>query len=411
MKRRVVVTGLGAVTPLGLDWKSFWEGLIQGRSGVGEITLMDTTDYPVHIAAEVKGFDPEQYMERKEARQMDRFAQLGVAAAGQAVADSGLDLDRIDREKVGVIIGSGIGGIKTLFDQMKVLVERGPGRVRPFLVPMMIPDMAAGQVSIRFGFKGPNQSAVSACASANHSIGDAFKWIERGDCEVMVAGGAEGAISEPALSGFCAARALSTRNEEPQRASRPFDVGRDGFVMGEGAGILVLESLEHAQARGAHIYAELIGYGSSGDAYDVVAPHPQGEGAYRAMAMALRDAGLKPAEIDYINAHGTSTQAGDIAETLAIKRLLGEDGRACVSSTKSMTGHLLGAAGGVEAIAAVLALHDGIVPPTINLEEQDPHCDLDCVPNVARRGEFRVALSNAFGFGGHNAVLAFRRFE
>ncbi|MGE5507916.1 MAG: beta-ketoacyl-ACP synthase II [Chitinophagales bacterium] len=411
MKRRVVITGLGAITPLGKDWKTFWQGLLQGQSGVGVITLMDTTNYPVHIAAEVQDFDPEQYMDRKEARQMDRFAQFAVAAALQAVADSGLDLEKVDKEKVGVIIGSGIGGIKTLFDQMKTLIERGPSRVRPFLVPMMIPDIAAGQVSIRFGFKGPNQAAVSACASANHAIGDAFKWIQRGECEVMVAGGTESAISEPALAGFCAARALSTRNDEPKRASRPFDQGRDGFVMGEGAGILILESLEHAQARGAHIYAEIVGYGSSGDAYDVVAPHPEGDGAYRAMAMALRDGDLRPEEVDYINAHGTSTQAGDIAETLAIRRVLGGAGHACVSSTKSMTGHLLGAAGGIEAIASIMALHDGIVPPTINLENQDPECDLDYVPNVARRGDFRVALSNSFGFGGHNAVLAFRKFE
>ncbi|MDI6870319.1 MAG: beta-ketoacyl-ACP synthase II [Bacillota bacterium] len=410
MKHRVVVTGLGPVTPLGLGRKVFWEALVGGKSGVGPITLMDTSDYPVHIAAEVKDFQPEQFLERREARHMDRFTQFAVAAAQLALDDSGLKLDRLDRERAGVLIGAGIGGIQTLYEQMRVLLERGPGRISPYLVPMMILDMAAGQVSIRFGFKGPNSAAVSACASASHAIGEAFKWIQRGECDVMVTGGAEAAISPPALAGFCAAHSLSTRNAEPERASRPFDRDRDGFVMGEGAGILILESLEHARARQARIYAEIIGYGSTGDAYNVVAPEPNGDGAYRAMAMALRDAGLSAAEVDYINAHGTATQVGDVAETLAIKRLLGGESRACVSSTKSMTGHLLGAAGGVEAIATVLTLYEGVAPPTINLENQDPACDLDCVPNVARWGDFRVALSNSFGFGGHNAVLAFRRW-
>ncbi|MGE5552371.1 MAG: beta-ketoacyl-ACP synthase II [Betaproteobacteria bacterium] len=410
MKQRVVVTGLGAVTPLGIGVQAFWEALTAGKSGAGPITLMDTSDYPVHIAAEVKGFEPERFLERKEARHMDRFAQFAVAAAQLALEDSGLNLENIDRERAGVVIGAGIGGIQTLHDQLKLLWERGPGRVSPYLVPMMILDMAAGQVSIRFGLKGPNSAAVSACASANHAIGDAFKWIQRGECDVMITGGAEAAISPPALAGFCAAQALSTRNSEPERASRPFDRDRDGFVMGEGAGILVLEGEEHARARGARIYAEIVGYGSTGDAYNIVAPEPHGEGAYRAMAMALRDAGLSPSEVDYINAHGTSTQAGDVAETLAIKRLLGNSPRVCVSSTKSMTGHLLGAAGGVEAIASVLTLYEGVAPPTINLENPDPECDLDYVPNVARRGDFRVALSNSFGFGGHNAVLAFRKW-
>lgn len=412
MERRVVVTGVGPVTPLGSGRDRFWQALLAGQSGVGPITLMDTTDYPVHIAAEVRDFSPEQYLDRKEARHMDRFTQLAVAAAQLALDDAGLDLDQTDRERAGVLIGSGIGGIQTLYEQMKALLERGPGRVSPYLVPMMILDMAAGQVSIRFGLKGPNSAAVSACASGNHAIGDAFKWIQRGQCEVMVTGGAEAAISTPALAGFSAAHALSTRNDEPERASRPFDRDRDGFVMGEGAGILVLESLEHARRRGARVYAEIVGYGSTGDACNVVAPEPNGEGACRAMAMALRDAGVTPAEVDYINAHGTSTQAGDVAETLAIKRLLGEAARkTAVSSTKSMTGHLLGAAGGVEAIATVLTLREGIAPPTINLEHEDPACDLDYLPNQARRGDYRVALSNSFGFGGHNAVLAFRRYE
>lgn len=411
MKRRVVVTGLGPVTPLGIGLSEFWQGLVDGRSGVGEITLMDTSDYPVHIAAEVKEFQPDKFLDRKEARHMDRFTQFAVVAAQLALEGSGLDLEQVDPERAGVLVGAGIGGIQTLFEQTKALLERGPGRVSPFLVPMMIPDMAAGQISIRFGFKGPNQAAVSACASANHAIGDAFKWIQYGKCDLMVTGGAEAAISPPALAGFSAAHALSARNDEPERASRPFDRERDGFVMGEGAGILILESLDHAIQRGATIYAEVVGYGSTGDAYNVVAPEPNGDGAFRAMRMALEDAGLTPDAVDYINAHGTSTPAGDIAETLAIKRLLGEASKACVSSTKSMTGHLLGAAGGIEAIAAVMALKEGIVPPTINLEYPDPQCDLDYVPGKARRGDFRVALSNSFGFGGHNAVLAFRRWE
>jgi 3-oxoacyl-[acyl-carrier-protein] synthase II len=410
MEQRVVVTGLGAVTPLGIGARTFWEALVAGKSGVGPITLLDTSDYPVHIAAEVRDFQPERFLERKELRHLDRFTQFAVAAAHLALEDSGLKLDQIDRERAGVLIGSGIGGIQTLFEQMKVLLARGPGRISPYLVPMMILDMAAGQVSIRFGLKGPNQAAVSACASANQAIGDAFKWIQRGQCEVMVTGGTEAAISPPALAGFCAAHALSTRNEEPERASRPFDRERDGFVLGEGAGILVLERLEHARARGARIYAEIVGYGSSGDAYNVVAPEPNGEGAYRAMKMALRDAGASPAEVDYLNAHGTSTPAGDVAETVAIKRLMAGTSGACVSSTKSMTGHLLGAAGGVEAIATVLTLFEGIAPPTINLEHPDPDCDLDYVPHAARRGDFRLALSNSFGFGGHNVVLAFRKW-
>lgn len=410
MKRRVVVTGLGPVTPVGVGREQFWEALTAGRSGVGPITLMDSSEYPVHIAAEVKDFRPEEFVERRELRHMDRFTQLAMVAAELALRDARLRPEEVDPTRAGVLIGAGIGGIQTLYDQIKLLLERGPGRVSPFLVPMMIPDMAAGQVSIRYGFKGPNQAVVSACASGSHAIGDAFKWIQRGECDVMLTGGAEAAISPPALSGFCAAHALSTRNDEPERASRPFDRERDGFVMGEGAGLLVLESLEHAEGRGARIYAEIVGYGSTGDACNMVAPEPNGDGAYRAMAMALRDAGLRPEEVDYVNAHGTSTQAGDVAETLALKRLLGEKPKACVSSTKSMTGHLLGAAGGVEAIAAVLTLVEGVAPPTINLENPDPACDLDYVPNVARPGAYRVALSNSFGFGGHNAVLAFQRW-
>lgn len=411
MEHRVVITGMGAVTPLGTGKDAFWQGLTAGRSGVGVITQMDTTDYPVHIAAEVKDFEPERFLERKEARRLDRFTQFAIAATQEALTDSGLELEKVDKTRVGVIIGAGIGGIHTFYEQVKALIERGPGRVSPFFIPMMIPDMASGQVSIRYGFQGPNQAAVSACASANHAIGDAARWIQRGTCDAMVTGGAEAAISPPGLAGFSSATALSTRNDEPERASRPFDRDRDGFVMGEGAGILVLESLDRAQARGARIYAELVGYGSTGDAHNVVAPEPNGDGAYRAMVMALKDAGLSPSDVNYINAHGTSTKPGDIAETIAIKRLLGEaQDRVAVSSTKSMTGHLLGAAGGVEAIATVLALHEGVLPPTINLENPDPECDLDYVPNVARKGEYRVALSNSFGFGGHNAVLAFRRW-
>lgn len=411
-ERRVVITGMGTLTPIGIGLRPFWEALVAGKSGVGQITLFDASGLDTRIAAEVKGFDPSEYMEKKEVRRMDRYAQMAVAAAAMAIQDAKLDLDSIDRERIGCWIGSGVGGIQTLEGQARTLVERGPSRISPFFVPMMIANMASGQVSIMFGLKGPNACTVTACASGAHSIGDAFRIVQRGDADIMVAGGAEAGVSLLAMAGFCAARALSRRNDEPERASRPFDAERDGFVMGEGAGILVLESLESALSRGAHIYAELVGYGATADAYHITAPAPEGAGAAKAIRLALEDGGIEPHEVDYINAHGTSTELNDYYETLAIKAALGEAAeKVAVSSTKSMTGHLLGAAGGVEAIASVMAIHEGIIPPTINYENPDPRCDLDYVPNEARHQPVRVALSNSFGFGGHNAVLAFKRYE
>ncbi|NLN26751.1 MAG: beta-ketoacyl-ACP synthase II [Firmicutes bacterium] len=411
-ERRVVITGMGTLTPIGIGLKAFWEALVAGKSGVGYITQFDASGLDTRIAAEVKGFDPTEYMEKKEVRRMDRYAQMAVAAATMAIQDAKLDLDSVDRERIGCWIGSGVGGIHTLEEQARTLVERGPDRISPFFVPMMIANMASGQVSIMFGLKGPNACTVTACASGAHSIGDAFRIVQRGDADIMLAGGAEAGVSLLSMAGFCAAKALSRRNDEPERASRPFDADRDGFVMGEGAGILILESLESALDRGARIYAELVGYGATADAYHITAPAPGGEGAAQAIRLALQDAGLEPHEVDYINAHGTSTELNDYYETLAIKAALGEAAEnVAVSSTKSMTGHLLGAAGGVEAIATVMAIQEGIIPPTINYEKPDPRCDLDYVPNVARRKEVRVALSNSFGFGGHNAVLAFKRYD
>ncbi len=413
MRRRVVVTGMGAITPIGTGLEAFWDGLVAGRSGVGPITQFDASEFETRIAAEVHDFDPTAYMDRKEARRMDRFAQFAVAATALALKDAGLDgLQGVDPERVGVLIGSGIGGIKTLEEQARILVEKGPRRVSPFLVPMMIPDIASGQVSILFGAKGHNACSVAACASGANSIGDAFRVIQSGMADVMITGGTEAAITPLAMAGFCAAGALSTRNEEPEKASRPFDKERDGFVMGEGAGILILEALESARRRGARIYAELVGYASTGDAYHITAPDPTGEGAARAMRMALADAGVKPEEVGYINAHGTSTQYNDKFETLSIKLVFGEHAhRIPVSSNKSMVGHLLGAAGGVEAIATALALYHGVLPPTINYEHPDPECDLDYIPNEARHQQVEVAISNSFGFGGHNAVLVFRRYR
>ncbi|MCL6598800.1 MAG: beta-ketoacyl-ACP synthase II [Alicyclobacillus macrosporangiidus] len=412
MKRRVVITGLGVVTPIGSDVPTFWRNLVEGRSGVSMIDAFDVSDYPTKFAAVVRDFNPEQYIDKKELRRLDRFTQFAIAAARQAVADAGLEIHEENAERVGVYIGSGIGGIHTLLENYRTLLDRGPRRVSPFVVPMMIANMASGQVSILLGAKGPNSTAVTACATGTHAIGDAFKIIERGDADVMIAGGSEAAIVDLALAGFCNAKALSTRNDAPEKASRPFDKDRDGFVMGEGAGILVLESLEHALQRGARVRAEIVGYGMSGDAYHVTAPHPEGDGAYRAMAAALRDAGIQPEDVDYINAHGTSTDVGDVHETLAIKRLFGDHAkRLAVSSNKSMIGHLLGAAGGVEAVATVKTIEDGILPPTINYETPDPECDLDYVPNVARPAQVRYALSNSFGFGGHNAVIVLSRYQ
>jgi len=409
-KRRVVVTGLGVITSLGLTVQDFWQNLLDGKSGVSPITSFDVSAYSTRIAAEIRDFDASNYMERKEARRMDRFAQFAVAAARCAVEHSGLQIEGEVAERVGVLIGSGIGGIRTIEDQHRVLLERGPDRISPFLIPMLIGDMASGQVSILFGAKGPNSAVVTACATGTHAIGDAAHIILRGDADAMIAGGAEAGISALGLGGFCAARALSTRNDDPEGASRPFDADRDGFVMGEGAGVVVLEELEFARARGAVPIAEVVGYGMTGDAYHVTQPAPGGEGAARAMRMALRSAGLAPEDIQYINAHGTSTLANDRLETAAVRIVFGQHAeRLAVSSTKSMTGHLLGAAGAVEAIACCLALRDQVAPPTINYTTPDPECDLDYVPNAARRMPIQCAMSNSLGFGGHNATLIFAR--
>ncbi|KRW92368.1 3-oxoacyl-ACP synthase [Alicyclobacillus tengchongensis] len=411
MTRRVVVTGLGVVSPVGNDVPTFWDSLLSGKSGIREIDRFDTSDYPCKIAGLVNDFDPERYIDKKELRHMDMFTQYALYAAHEAVAHAGLVITDENRDRIGVYIGSGIGGIGTTLSNYRILLERGPKRVSPFLVPMMISDMATGQVSIEFGVRGPNSSPVSACATGSNAIGDAFKIIQRGAADVMIAGGAEAAVVDIALAGFSNMKALSLRNDEPTRASRPFDKDRDGFVMGEGAGILILESLESAQARGAHILAEIVGYGMSGDAYHVTAPDPNGDGAYRVMKAALEDAGLQTTDIDYINAHGTSTEFNDRIETLAVKRLFGDHAyKLAMSSIKSMTGHLLGAAGGVEAVACVKTLQEGMIPPTTNYETPDPECDLDYVPNVARKSDVKVVMSNSFGFGGHNASLIFRKY-
>lgn len=411
MKQRVVVTGMGVVTSLGSDLPTFWSNLLEGKSGISVIEAFDTTEYTTKIAAEIKDFDPAVYMDKKESRKMDRFVQFGVAASKLAISDAGLVIgENADPERVGVVVGSGIGGLGTWEEQHTVLMEKGPRRVSPFFIPMMIANMASGQVSMVTGAKGPNSAAVSACATGTHSIGDSFKMIQRGDADVMICGGAEATIRPIGMAGFCAMRAMSTRNDEPEKASRPFDTDRDGFVMGEGAGVMILESLEHALQRGASIYAEIIGYGMSGDAHHMTDPDP--EGAARCMRKALNDAGIKPEEVQYINAHGTSTGIGDKSETSAIKKAFGDHAyKLAVSSTKSMTGHLLGAAGGVEAVVIGLTLKNGIIPPTINLDNQDPECDLDYVPNTPREAEVNVAMSNSFGFGGHNATVIMRKYE
>ena len=410
-KRRVVVTGLGAVTPVGLDVETSWKNIINGVSGVKPLTRVNADDFPAKVAAEINDFNPEDYLERKDARKMDRFTQFAVAASLQAVKDANLTIDESNAERVGVWIGSGIGGMETFEQQFEIFQKRGYRRVSPFFVPMMIPDMAAGQVSILLGAKGINSCTVTACATGTNSIGDAFKAIQRGDADVMVTGGTEAPITRMSIAGFSANTALST-NPDPKTASRPFDANRDGFVMGEGAGIIVLEELEHALKRGARIYAEMVGYGLTGDAYHITAPAPEGEGGARAMKMALDDAGLKPEDIDYINAHGTSTPYNDKFETAAIKTVFGEHAyRLAVSSTKSMTGHLLGAAGGVEAIFTILSIKNDIIPPTINLETKDPECDLDYVPYEARKQTVRAAISNSLGFGGHNATIVFQKYD
>jgi 3-oxoacyl-[acyl-carrier-protein] synthase II len=409
---RVVITGLGVISHLGNDIDTFWNHLIQGKSGVSTITRFDTSDFAVKIAAEVKDFNPLDFMNKKDAKRMDRFVQFAVAASKMALEHAGLDMDKVEKERVGTYIGSGIGGLETLEEQHKVMMKRGPRRVSPFFVPMMIANMASGIVSIQIGAKGPNSAAISACATGTHCVGDAFKILQRGDADVMIAGGTEATILPMAVAGFSAMGALSTNNEAPEKASRPFDRDRDGFVMGEGAGVLVLETLEHAQKRGANIIAEVVGYGMTADAYHLTSPDPEGDGAKRSMLMAVKDAGLEPEDVDYINAHGTSTDYNDKFETMAIKGAFGEHAkRLAISSTKSMTGHLLGAAGGIETIATALAIKEGIVPPTINLENPDPDCDLDYVPNEARKMRVRAALSNSLGFGGHNATIALKEYQ
>jgi 3-oxoacyl-[acyl-carrier-protein] synthase II len=411
-KRRVVITGLGAITPLGLNVRDSWDAVVAGKIGIGPITQFDASAYPSQIAGEVKDFDPGKYIEAKEIKKMDRFIQLALGASLMAAEDAGIKVTPDIAERVGVIIGSGIGGLNSIEYYHKMLLEKGPRRVSPFFIPMVCINLASGNVSIRLGAKGPNSSVVTACATGSHSIGEAFRIIQRGDADVMIAGGSESVICPLSVAGFSAMKALSTRNDDPQRSSRPFDVDRDGFVMGEGAAILTLESLDTALARNARIYAEVSGYGMSGDAYHISAPAPEGEGAGRCMALAVKDAGIAPEKIDYINAHGTSTKYGDELETMAIKKVFGEHAyKLCVSSTKSMTGHLLGAAGGVEAIFAVLSIVNGVVPPTVNLDNPDPECDLDYVPHKARQMDVQYAMSNSFGFGGTNACLIFNKYR
>ncbi|MCM3787927.1 beta-ketoacyl-ACP synthase II [Domibacillus sp. 8LH] len=410
-KRRVVITGLGIVSPVGNTVEEAWSSITAGKSGIKPMTRLNADDYPAKVAAEIRDFEPEQFIEKKEARKMDRFTQFAVAAAKMAVADAKLEITEENAPRIGVWVGSGIGGMETFETQYKTFLERGYRRVSPFFVPMMIPDMAAGQVSIYLGAKGVNSCTVTACATGTNSIGDAFKVIQRGDADAMISGGTEAPITQMSVAGFCANTALST-NPDPATASRPFDAERDGFVIGEGAGIVVLEELEHAKARGAHIYAEIVGYGSTGDAHHITAPAPEGEGGSRAMKMALDDAGLAPSDIDYINAHGTSTPYNDKFETAAIKTVFGDHAKQlAVSSTKSMTGHLLGAAGGVEAIFTALAIQENTLPPTINLQNPDPECDLDYVPNEARKSEVRAAMSNSLGFGGHNATIVLKQYN
>jgi len=412
-ERRVVVTGVGVVSPIGNNRETFWEGLISGRNGIDLISRFDPSDYSSRIAGEVKDFDPLRYIEKKEAKKMDRFTQYAVDAAMQAWEDAGLNgHDDLDKERLGVSVGSGIGGIGTFEEQMKILMEKGPRRISPFMVPMLIANMAAGYISIYLQARGPLNTTVTACATSTHSIGDSFRIIQRGDADCMVAGGAEAAITPLAYGGFCSARALSTRNDSPGEASRPFDERRDGFVMGEGAGVVIMEELDSALKRGADIYGEIVGYGMSGDAYHITAPDPEGRGAFLCMKRALDDAGLEPGQIDYINAHGTSTPHNDRIETISIKKLFGEHAcRLAVSSNKSMFGHLLGAAGAVELISTLMTLKHHVIPPTINYEYPDPECDLDYVPGKMREATVDRALSNSFGFGGTNSCLALKRFE
>ena len=410
--KRVVVTGLGAITPIGNTLTDYWEGLMSGKTGIAKITRFDPSQHACRIAAEVKGFDPHDYLDRKEAKRMDRFTQFAVSASLQALADSKLVINATNADDVGVIIGSGVGGIKVLEDQQTIYLNRGPGRCSPFMIPMMIGNMASGLTAIHTGAKGPNNCTVTACASGSNAIGDAFRLIQQGYAKVMICGGSEASVTPLSLAGFAAARALSNRNDEPEKASRPFDKDRDGFVMGEGAGILILEELEQALERGAKIYGEMVGYAMTCDAYHMTAPVPDGRGATRAMELALKDGDISPEAVSYINAHGTSTAANDVTETKAIKKALGDRAyQIAISSTKSMTGHLLGGSGGVEAVATVMAIATEKIPPTLNLDNPDPECDLDYVPYKSRPLTINVALSNSFGFGGHNVTLAFKKYS
>lgn len=409
-RKRVVVTGLGAITPVGNTLAEYWEGLLSGRSGISPITRFDASQHTSRIAGEVKEFNPYEYMEKKEAKRMDRFAQFAVAASKQALADAKFVVNDLNAEQVGVIIGTGVGGIKVLEDQQEIYLNRGPDRCSPFMVPMMIGNMAAGLTAIHTGAKGPNSCPVTACAAGANAVGDAFRLIQRGYAQAMICGGTESAVTPLAVAGFASAKTLSTRNDDPARACRPFERDRNGFVIGEGSGILILEELEHAKSRGARIYAEIVGYGMTCDAYHMTSPLPDGEGAARAMELALKDGELTPRQVSYINAHGTSTRFNDIAETQAIKKALGDSAyQVAISSTKSMTGHLLGGTGGIEAVATAMAIANDQIPPTINLENADPECDLDYVPNHSRTQTVEVALSNSFGFGGHNVTLALRK--
>jgi 3-oxoacyl-[acyl-carrier-protein] synthase II len=411
-ERRVVITGIGVITPLGSDLNVFWQNLLAGKSGIGPVTRFDTTNFDSKIGGEVKDFSAEEFMPAKETRRTDRFTQYAVGAARKAVADSKIDLSKADLNRIGVLVGSGIGGMETIEEQAGILLKKGPQRVSPFMIPMLIVNMASGYISMLLGVKGPNLAVVSACATATHALGEATRAIVHNDADVMIAGGSEAAITQLGYAGFCAMRAMSTRNNEPTRASRPFDAQRDGFVMGEGAGVCILESLEHARKRHAQIYCEVVGYGITGDAYHMSAPAPEGEGAARSMAMALRHAHLNPEQVSYINAHGTSTPVGDKCETQAIKTVFGAHAKKlAVSSTKSMTGHLLGAAGAVETAVCALAIQNNIVPPTINYENPDPDCDLDYVPNKAREMNVYACVNNSLGFGGHNATLIVKRYE
>ena len=411
-EHRVVITGLGIISPVGNDVSSFWQSMKEGRGGIGPITQFDPSRFDSRIAGEVKGFDPGFYgMTFKDIKRMDKFSQFAVASSKQAINSSGLDLNKEDKTRIGVIVGSGIGSLHTIEEEHKIFLSKGPSRLSPFLIPMLIVNEAAGQVGIFFGLKGPNSCVATACASGSHAIGDAFRVLERGDADVMISGGTESCIVPTGVGGFCALKALSTRNNEPHKACRPFDRDRDGFIMAEGCGIVVMETLEHAKKRNAPIIAEIVGYGMTCDAYHITAPDPEGDGASRAMQAAIKDAGLNPEDVDYINAHGTSTKLNDKIETLSMKRAFGAHAKkVMVSSNKYMTGHLLGAAGGVEFVVCCLAIKDGVVPPTINYEHPDPDCDMDYVPNTARKANVDVCMSNSLGFGGHNASLVVKKF-